>query len=133
MDSQEITFFKMFTDGAEIYREIIAKLSHEEQLLLANYDTAVHELSALRGAAKITIIFSKYQDQTNDEKKSEFLLKCVTEHFSMSKDIAVAILDEVYRQHNNASTFFTDSPEDIGSRVDKIVIKALKGYIEAAQ
>ena len=86
-------------------------------------------INMFRGCANLLIFLSKHREMTTDDEKADLLCR----HFKDSSDLTDmlfgAAAEEIYRQHNNASTFFTNSPEDLVSRRDKIVLEAIKKYL----
>ena len=70
---------------------------------------------------------------TTDEEKADLLYKCIHEALDLTDVLLKSASEEIYRQHNNYSTRMSDSPEDMASRRDKIVLKAIETYLEKAQ
>ena len=91
-------------------------------------------IDMFRGSAFMLIFLSGRQQLTTDAEKTALLCEYIEKDASyMSNDMFNGIIEEICRQHNNASAFFTDSPEDIKSRADKIILKAVEMYLQKAQ
>ena len=91
-------------------------------------------IDMFRGSAFILIFLSSRQTMTTDEEKIALMSEYIKRDASyMSDDMFKAVAEEIYKQHNNYSTRLTDSPEDIKSRADKIILKAVEMYLQKAQ
>ena len=90
-------------------------------------------IDMFRGSALMLIFLSGRQEMTTDEEKTKLFKEHIEKGASyMSDDMFKAVSEEIYRQHSNYSTRLTDSPEDIKSRADKIILKAIEMYLEKA-
>jgi|SRR3989344_6680082 len=89
-------------------------------------------LDMLRGASLMLIFLSRYQQLTTDEEKADLLCRYMQDASDLTDILLKNASEEIYRQHNNFSTRLTDSPEDVVSRRDKIILKAIEKYLNKA-
>lgn len=90
-------------------------------------------IDMLRGESIMLMFLSRHQRMTTDEEKADLLCKCMKDASDLTDILLKGASEEIYRQHNNYSTRMTDSPEDMASCRDKIVLKAIEMYLEKAQ
>ena len=90
-------------------------------------------IDMFRGEALMLIFLSGKKMLTTDEEKADLLCQCFKDAPDLSREMFLLAKEEIYRQHSNASAFLTDSPEDVVSRRDKIVLGAIEKYLSKAQ
>ncbi|OGF62671.1 hypothetical protein A2662_04015 [Candidatus Giovannonibacteria bacterium RIFCSPHIGHO2_01_FULL_45_33] len=89
-------------------------------------------IDMFRGCANLLMFLSKHSEMTTDDEKSDLLCLHLKDSSDLTDMLLSAVAEEICRQHNNFSTQFTDSPEDLVSRRDKIVLKAIEKYLQKA-
>ncbi len=85
-----------------------------------------------RGASLMLIFLSRHQWMTTDEEKADLLCRYMQKAPDLTDILLKGVSEEIYRQHNNFSTRLTDSPEDMVSRRDNIILKAISKYLNKA-
>lgn len=124
---------EMFTKGKKLFEGYLEAIG-ENSAYVAYFCGVTAWIDGLQGAAHLAISMSKKGpvQHTTDQEKAEMIATMLQDKYlgELSLVFAMDCLNELRLRHNNFSTHLTDSPEDIASRVDRIVLSALEQYLQ---